>query len=473
MQFFKKLIQSKKSNARLGEIRTAHGVIKTPAFVPVATKGTLKALPPNFIEDLGLQVAFVNTYHLVTHPGTEVIEKVGGIHKFAQLNIPLMSDSGGFQVFSLAREKNQISNIKNQKYISKIKNNNSQKADIHGEEQPLLVKISDDGVRFRSTFDGQLIEFTPEKSIKYQRKIGADIMMAFDECIPYGSSYEYSKQATERTHRWLLRSIGEYKKSKIKHQIYISKIKKKRFPHPASGFKIQFPASSIQRQYLYGVIQGGVFDDLRKQSAEFVVNQSVEGIAIGGVSVGETKKEMREQVAWVADYLPDDKPVHLLGVGQFDDIIDLVKYGIDTFDCVEPTRLARMGTLYNYSGVINHLRKRKFLSRVNSPSDEASEPLTRLQKRSGRLAGSNIHSRKNFVSLDENIDILKGANKKDLSPVDEACSCYVCANFTKAYLHHLFKQKEILGYTLATYHNLWVMEKFFENIRELIVQSKI
>ncbi|MGB9883703.1 MAG: tRNA-guanine transglycosylase [Microgenomates group bacterium] len=185
-------------------------------------------------------------------------------------------------------------------------------------------------------------------------------------------------------------------------------------------------------QHLYGVIQGGVFEDLRKKSAEFVVSQNTEGVAIGGVSVGESKSEMRDQVRWVADYLPKDRPVHLLGVGQFDDIFDLVSYGIDTFDCVEPTRLARMGTILKLK-VKNQKLKIEW----------------------------------------EKIDILKGAYRGDFSPIDESCNCYVCQNFTKSYLHHLFKNRELLGYTLATYHNLWAMEKFFSWIREAIANDLI
>ncbi len=183
-------------------------------------------------------------------------------------------------------------------------------------------------------------------------------------------------------------------------------------------------------QYLYGVIQGGTFEDLRKKSAEFVVSQNTPGVAIGGVSVGETKKEMRDQVKWVSDYLPKDRPVHLLGVGQIDDIIDLVKYGIDTFDCVEPTRLARMGSIYQISKIKNQ---------------------------------NDILKIKN-----KEIDINKSIYRNNLEQVDVDCECYVCKNFTKSYLHHLFKQREILGYTLATFHNLWIMEKLFEGIREEI-----
>jgi queuine tRNA-ribosyltransferase len=364
---------SKKSKARVGTINTAHGVVKTPAFVAVGTKGTIKSLTPNLIKDIGTQIAFVNTYHLVTHPGADIIEKASGIHKYSQLNIPLMSDSGGFQVFSLAQQTKR-------------------KVKIRGDEEPMLVKISEDGVILRSIYDGSLIEFTPEKSMEFQKKIGADINMAFDECTYYPTTHEYTEKAMKRTHEWLKRCI-KYKNSGL---------------------------------FLYGIIQGGTFEDLRKTSAEFVIVQNTPGVAIGGVSVGESKKEMRNQVKWVSNYLPKDRPVHLLGVGQIDDIIDLVKYGIDTFDCVEPTRLARMGQIYKTSKKNN-----------------------------------------------EQIDITKTIFKNNLEPVDVDCNCYVCSNFTKSYLHHLFKQREILGYTLATYHNLWTMEKLFEKIREAISNDLI
>jgi queuine tRNA-ribosyltransferase len=398
-KFFKVLYSSKKkgSKARLGEIKTSHGKIKTPSFVAVGTKGTVKSILPSLLKEIGTQVAFVNTYHLVTHPGVEVIEKAGGIHQYASLNLPLMSDSGGFQVFSLASPKRQFA------AAGGIK-----KTNINEEKQPALIKISDDGVRFRSVFDGTVLEFTPEKSIEYQKKIGADMIMAFDECISYGVSYEYTKEATERTHRWLERCIKQNQKLKIKNKNENSKLKR--------------------NQYLYGIIQGGVFEDLRKKSAEFVVSQNTDGVAIGGVSVGESKKEMRDQVAWVSPFLPEDRPVHLLGVGEFDDILDLVKYGIDTFDCVEPTRLARMGVIYK-------IQTSKF----------------KIEK----------------------IDILKGIYRKDLSKIDENCGCYVCQHFTKSYLHHLFKNRELLAYTLATYHNLFVMEKFFEWIRKMIEKDLI
>src|SRR3989339_2199512 len=353
--FFKVNHQSSKSKARLGEITTDHGVIKTPAFVAVGTKGTVKSLTPQLVKDVGSQVAFVNTYHLVTHPGAEIIEKAGGIHKYSQLNIPLMSDSGGFQVFSLARtSRDSATQIfqktnKTEKFTFASSQNKTRNANVRGEKNPLLVKISEDGVKFRSTFDGALIEFTPEKSMEFQQKIGADINMAFDECTYYPATHEYAEKAMKRTHEWLKRCV-KYKDSAT--QIFQKTNKTEKFAFASSSTN-PYSLTPNPSQYLYGVIQGGTFEDLRKKSAEFVVSQNTPGVAIGGVSVGESKKEMREQVRWISDYLPKDRPVHLLGVGQIDDIVDLVKYGIDTFDCVEPTRLARMGRLYQLSRILS------------------------------------------------------------------------------------------------------------------------
>jgi queuine tRNA-ribosyltransferase len=447
--FFKVLHHSKKSKARLGEIHTAHGVIITPSFVPVATKGTLKGILPSTIKDIGTQVAFVNTYHLVTHPGADIIQKAGGIHKYSKLQIPLMSDSGGFQVFSLGI---QNSKIKSQNDNSKFKNNTRiahiLQSDTNRSEDPILMKLSDDGAIFRSTYNGQTVEFTPEKSINYQMKIGADMMMAFDECTYYPATHKYAEKAMKRTHEWLKRCIY-YKNTKFESrnskqiQKYNDQNQKRfknyNFNNSDIVSDFGFRASDLGLdKYLYGIIQGGVYEDLRKISAEFVCSQGVDGIAIGGVSVHETKQEMRNEVAWCAPYLPKDRPVHLLGVGQFDDILDLIEYGIDTFDCVEPTRLARMGKIYINSKFKSQKSKLQF----------------KIQK-------------------NESIDILKTRYKNDLSKVDDNCNCYVCKNFTKSYLHHLFKQRELLGYTLATYHNLFIVERFFEKIRERIEKNML
>ena len=375
----------------MGVIITKHGSIKTPAFVPVATKGTLKTIPPNQLKDIGVQVAFVNTFHLTAHPGVDVIKKFGGIHKYAKLDIPLMSDSAGFQVFSLGEGK-QNKAVKTRE----------------GDTAP-LEKITEEGVRFRSPRDGKLMMFTPEISMQNQEKIGADLIMAFDECIYYGATKEYTKNATDRTHRWLLRCIKE-----------------------KGSPSTRFARSGLQ-QFLYGIVQGGVFKDLRQESAKFVTQQDTPGIAIGGVAIGESKKEIREQLAWVAPYLPEKKPVHLLGIGQIDDILDAVRYGIDTFDCVEPTRLARNGIVYTKGSPSNSLR----------------------------------------VNKDMRIDVGKGKYVADKNPIQKGCKCYTCQNFSLSFLHHLFKERELLGYYLASYHNLHFFADFFANLRKQIAAGKI
>ena len=248
-------------------------------------------------------------------------------------------------------------------------------------------------MRFRSPRDGKEMLFTPEVSIQYQEKIGADLIMAFDECIYYGAKYEYTKEATERTHRWLRRCVAAHER---------------------------------EDQYLYGIIQGGVFKDLREKSAQFVVSQGTPGVAIGGVSVGETKKEMREQVSWVSPHLPDELPRHLLGIGRVEDILDLVGEGMDTFDCVEPTRIARNGLVY---------------------------------VRKGKKA--------------ERVDVTKTTHKRSKLPIEKDCPCYACQNFTRSFLHHLFKEKELLGYYLASVHNTAFFTRLFQQIREDIQQGRI
>lgn len=383
MSFFSVYHRSMRSKARTGSIVTHHGTVQTPSFVPVATKGTLKSLSPEEIKEIGVQIQFVNTYHLVTHPGADIIEQMGGTHEYSRLPTPLLSDSAGFQVFSLAK--------------------NSRKAKVRGEEEPLVVKIHNDGVVFRSVHDGSIFEFTPEKSMEYQVKIGADMLMAFDECTYYPAGEEYARRAMERSHAWLKKCI-QYLQA---HESL--------FTYP---------------RYLYGIIQGGTYESLRKESAEFVVQQQTPGVAIGGVAVGETKKEMREVVSWVSPYLPADRPVHLLGVGGFDDIYDLVQAGIDTFDCVEPTRMARMGVIYHIT-----------------------DPQFQKEK---------------MYELVEEVDITKNSFRESGERVSETCDCYTCRNYTKSYLHHLFKQKELFGYRLATIHNLTVMEKYMKEIRRRI-----
>ena len=372
-----------KSRARTGLITTAHGTIQTPGFVSVATKGTIKSLTPFQLNEIGVQASFVNSYHLAVHPGTEIIRKHGSVHDFSGMSWSLFSDSGGFQVFSLAKR--------------------TRRGKFRDGEETILVSLGEDKVVFRSLHDGTPIEFTPESSIQHQINIGADIIMAFDECTYYPATEIYTRKASKRTHDWLVRCI-QYKKL---HD-------RKDYP-----------------QYLYGVIQGGDFEKLRIESVEFVRSQDTDGVAIGGVSVGESKQEMRNQVRWVSNYLPEDKPVHLLGVGQLDDIIDLVKYGIDSFDCVEPTRLARMGVLLSIDNI------------EQTPSHWTV----------GQVDITSTH----FSSETDSIK----------SP-----SAYV-SEFSYAYLHHLFKQKELLAYTLATMHNLAVMEQLMRRIREEIEANRV
>lgn len=392
---FKILKKSKKSNSKLGVLETPHGKVKTPAFVTVGTKGTVKSLTPEDLDKIGTQMIFVNTYHTVISPGVDIVKKIGGIHQLSKIYKPIITDSGGFQIFSLANPKKiKISYFTDQ------------------ERKESLIKILPDGVEFFSSYDGRKIFFTPEFSIEAQLKIGGDFVVSFDECIYYGASYEYTKEATERTHQWAIRCL--------KH--FISKNKNQK--------------NKSETQKIYGVIQGGLFKCLREQSAKFISSLPFFGLAIGGVSVGETKKEMRDQISWVMKVLTNEKrPIHLLGVGEIDDIIDAIKMGIDTMDCVIPTRHARMGKLYKIRN------KRTKTKRLINQWDE--------------------------------IDIFKSNFKKDLNPIDDNCYCYTCKNFTRAYLHHLYKQKELLAYRLGTIHNLYFFERLFEDLRNLIEKDQI
>lgn len=364
---FKALHKDKKTRARVGEIRTPHGIIHTPAFVPVGTQGTVKSLTPEELDTVGVQLYFVNTYHMYLRPGIEVIKKAGGLHRFMNWNKPLMTDSGGFQIFSLSRKAS-------------------------------LVKISDNGVEFQSHWDGSRHIFTPESSMKWQDTLGSDIHIAFDDCTPYPVTHEKAKESLERTHRWAVRSLEEHKKIQ-KNILY-----KKNY-----------------YQALYGSVQGSVFEDLRKESATYISSMAFDGIAIGGMAVGDSKKEMKEVLTWVSPLLPENKPRHLLGVGEIDDIFMLIEHGIDTFDVVQPTRLARMGKLYT-----KHAE----------------------------------------------IDIIKARFAGDFSPVEKGCACYTCKHFSRAYIHHLFNVKELLGYRLATIHNLHFIHRLVEDIRTAIIEDR-
>jgi len=385
-----------KSDARAGVIHTVHGDIKTPSFVPVGTQATVKSMSNEDLQEIGVQVFFVNTYHLYLRPGLEAIEKGNGLHSFIGWGKPLMTDSAGFQIFSLGDVNRQ------------------RKLCLQGDPLEIpLVKISEEGVKFRSHLDGSEHLFTPEKSIEVQRILGADIMIAFDECCYYPATHDYAKKAMERTHRWALRCLERSSK------FHLEEI--------PQGGQVQSSKLGKSPQALYGVVQGGVFEDLRKESAKFISNLPFEGVAIGGVAVGESKKEMEKVLDWVVPLLPKEKPRHLLGVGEIDDIFTLVEKGIDSFDCVMPTRLGRMG----------HLLVRK------------------VENREWKL------------------DITKAMYASDKRPIDENCDCFVCRNYNRGYINHLFRAKELLAYRLCTFHNLFFLENLMREIRTAIKEEKL
>lgn len=383
--FFKILSRDKKTKARTGEINTVHGKILTPAFVPVGTQVAVKSLTPQDLLSLGVDLFIVNTYHAYLRPGVSIINKFGGLHKFMNWNRPLITDSGGFQIFSLGSKK----------YLRPVKQNEEE----HNYESR-LVKIDNDGVTFTSHWDGGKHLFTPEKSMEIQHNLGADLIIALDECTPYPSTREYAEQVLLRTHEWARRCLIYHRKQ-------------------------QMQEIKIKNQKLYGVIQGSVLEDLRKKSADFISKQDFDGIAIGGVSVGETKLEMQHVLDWVMPQLPENKPRHLLGVGELDDVFEIVERGVDTFDCVQPTRLARMGHVFSNS---------------NSLTQDSK-----------------------FT-----IDITKKIFKIDSLPIDKGCFCYTCKNFSRAYIHHLFHVRELLAYRLATIHNLDFVLRLVNQIRKQI-----
>ena len=370
----------KKTRARLGQIKTSHGVIHTPVFLPVATQATIKALDPDDLEKIGIDGILANTYHLHLRPGEATVAKMGGLHKFMAWPKPIMTDSGGFQVFSFGFGRDH--------QVGKIaKIFPGQKTDFEDLKQPKLVKISEEGVSFCSHLDGCKIFLTPEKSIAIQEKLGADIIVAFDECTSPLASYKYTKESLARTHRWALRCLKTKKRDD---------------------------------QALFGIIQGGIWKDLRLESADFIENLPFAGICVGG-SLGKSKKDMFKILNWVMPRLQKPRPRHLLGIGQMEDIVKSVACGIDLFDCVEPTRLARHGVFLTSKGKLN---------------------------------------------------VLLARYKKDKNPPVKNCHCYTCRNFSRAYLHHLFKTKELLAYRLATIHNLHFMNEFMKEVREAIQEGK-
>lgn len=363
---------------RAGLLETSHGVIRTPAFVTVGTKATVKSLSPEQLKTLGAQVVLANTYHLYLEPGDEVIRDAGGLGAFMHWEGPTMTDSGGFQVFSLG--------VAFGKKLGKLAKGSDMVMSEEMESEDTagrLAKIDEDGVTFKSYKDGSVHRFTPERSIEIQHNIGADMIFAFDECTSPTASYEYQREAMERTHRWAKRSLDAHKAD---------------------------PATS-QKQGLLGIVQGGRHRDLREESARTLASMDFDGYGIGG---SFNKDDMDSAVGWVNALLPEDRPRHLLGIGEPIDLFGAVENGCDLFDCVAPTRMGRNGSVYTMRGRINLLNQE-------------------------------------FI--------------RDFLPLDPECDCYTCINYTRAYIAHLFRSKEMFAATLASIHNLKFLITLVEKMR--------
>ena len=343
------LHQDRKTGARRGIVHTPHGDIQTPVFMPVGTQATVKSMTPEELKDLGAQIILSNTYHLYMRPGEKLVKEAGGLHKFMNWDKPILTDCGGFQVFSLSD----------------------------------LRTISEDGVEFKSHLDGSKHFFSPEKVMQIEEDLGADIIMSFDECCPYPSTYEYTKNSMERTTRWAIRCKEAHK-----------------------DFE--------EKQGLFGIIQGGFYKDLRKQSAEDLIKLDFPGYAIGGISVGEPKEEFLDILRYTTPLMPENKPRYLMGVGTPDYLIEAAISGIDMCDCVLPTRIARNGTAMTWRG---------------------------------------------------KVVVRNGAYSRDFTPLDPECDCYTCKNYTRAYIRHLINTNEILGTRLLSIHNLYFLTKLMERVR--------
>ncbi len=344
----------KKTGARYGILHTPHGDVEVPMFMPVGTLATVKTLSPEELHEMGAGIILSNTYHLSIRPGADIVAKAGGLHKFMNWDGPILTDSGGFQVFSLAEKR----------------------------------KIVEEGVHFKNHLNGDKLFFSPEVAIDIQEKLGADIIMSFDECIPYPASYEYAKRSTERTLRWAKRGKEAHKR---------------------------------EDQALFGIVQGGDYEDLRKMCAEELAKMDFPGYSIGGTSIGEPKEVCFRMIDYAVKYLPQDKPRYLMGVGSIDYLLGGVARGIDMFDCVLPTRLARHGALMTTTGRVN-IRDAKY--------------------------------------------------KEDFTPLDSQCDCYCCKNYTKAYLRHLYICDETFGKRLLSIHNTRFLIKLMEGAREAIKEDR-
>lgn len=388
-------ILHKDGKARVGKLETAHGIIETPNFNPVGTQATVKALSPKDLKEIGVQIVLANTYHLMLRPGADLIEKFGGLHKFMGWDRPIMTDSGGFQVFSLG--------VALEHGNSKVLKEDEGEVDPEAfKSKPRLNNITEEGVTFQSHIDGSKHVLTPEKSIEIQRKLGADLIVAFDDHESAKHSKAEMLKSIELTEKWGLRSKVAYDK------IYDGRTKK-------------------CQQLLYGVIHGGTHKDLRIRSARFT-DDNFDAIAIGGI-YGD-KKKLCQVIEWALGEVSEEKPRHLLGIGEVEDLFNGVERGIDFFDCVAPMRRARFGSLY-----------------VSPKSGGKKENSFSINVRQSK-----------FVS--------------DKLPIDSNCECYTCINFSKAYLRHLYTAGELLYFQLATYHNVYFITKLVEKMRETITKGK-
>ena len=346
----------KQTGARLGKVHTPHGTFETPMFMPVGTLATVKSMSPEDLKEMDAQIILSNTYHLWLRPGEDIVKEAGGLHSFMNWDRPILTDSGGFQVFSLSD----------------------------------MRKITEEGVHFRHHLSGEKLFFSPEKAMEIQNALGPDIMMVLDECPPYPASHEYMKKSVERTSRWAERCLSAHARQ--------------------------------EDQALFGIIQGGEYEDLRKQSARDLVSLDFPGYAIGGLSVGEPKEIMNRVLEFTTPLMPADKPRYLMGVGSPGSLIDGAIRHVDMFDCVLPTRIARNGTCMTSKG--------------------------RLVVRNAKYA-------------------------RDYSPIDENCDCYTCRNYTRAYIRHLINTNEILGFRLTTYHNLYFLLNLMKQVRLAIKEDRL
>ena len=345
----------KKTGARYGILHTPHGNVEVPMFMPVGTLATVKTLSPEEVKEAGAGVILANTYHLSIRPGEDVVAEAGGLHKFMNYDGPMLTDSGGFQVFSLAQNR----------------------------------EITEEGVTFRSHLNGEKLFFSPERAMEIEQKLGADIAMSFDECCPYPVTHDYAEKSLERTLRWA-------KRGKAVH--------------------------TRKDQALFGIVQGGEFKDLRERSAQELVKIGFDGYSIGGTSIGEPKDVMKKMVEYGVKYLPEDKPRYLMGVGSVDEILDGISQGVDMFDCVLPTRIARHGNAFTRTGKIN-IKNAKY--------------------------------------------------KEDFTPIEENCDCYTCKHYTKAYVRHLITSNETFGGRLLSIHNIRFLIRLTEELRDAIKENRV